>query len=315
MKTVKTTTTRRRSKKAASLPKLPALQLNPSPAILRRPAAPCSLACAAEMLPMRTFVYHEKVGAMLVKKSLNLSGVEKLTNWKALHDENGAPHYSTWRDEDGKLHRTYTIRTIAEAFLIFARATYTKSDKFAQLWKSCNNGTMAGWNNKNPERLCAMAALWGLDSLEGVAFRTPLDWRRDGYELKDTARPFFVITPKFAEKQAEDPEETTEDTEQEEPKVTGAAGQYNFFPVYCSLDVVKVREIKRRAPGKAAQKAAEEEDAREATQATAAAIAAAPLVRAAAPRVMVAAVTRPSRKAAPAPGAPPASIRQLALAL
>lgn len=224
---------------AATLPILPPLNMQPSPAI-RQHATPCSLACAADMLNMRKFKYPDRKRGVM--KRLDLRGVGKCTTWRALHDENGILQYTTEKDEEGKPHRVYKFRHLAESFLIFAASL----DNSAAM-QSCNGGNIAGFNGRNPERICSMATLWGMTDISGQLFRTPADWKKAGYELKDTARPFFVVTPKFTEKPEK---ETDEETGEEIDKITitGSSGQYNLFSVYCSADVVQVRTVKRRIP-------------------------------------------------------------------
>ncbi len=224
----------------ATLPTLPPLAMQPSPSIMRGAAKPCCLACAIKVHKMMDFKYPCRQTGLM--KRLNLRGVEACTSWHALHDENGILKYSTEKGSDGKTHRVYKFRHIAEAFLRFAATL-----PISQQWKSCNGGNIAGFNGKNPERICSMAALWGMVDISGQLFRTPADWKKAGYELKETARPFFVVTPKFTEKMEKVQDaETGEEIDQ--ITITGSSGQYNIFPVYCSEDVSLVRTVKRRAP-------------------------------------------------------------------
>lgn len=224
----------------STLPTLPPLDMQPSPSIMRGAAKPCCLACAVNFHKMMNFKYPDHQTGLM--KRLNLRGVEACTSWHALHDENGILKYSTEKGSDGKIHRVYKFRHIAESFLRFAATL-----PISQQWKSCNGGNIAGFNGKNPERICSMAALWGMVDISGQLFRTPADWKKAGYELKETARPFFVVTPKFTEKMEKvQDEETGEEIDQ--ITITGSSGQYNIFPVYRSEDVTLVRTVKRRAP-------------------------------------------------------------------
>lgn len=234
----------------STLPEMPPAQIEPEPAIMSKKAVPCSLADAADMLKMREFTYTDKQGIL---RSLDLRGVEKCTTWQALHDEDGILRYHTEKDEEGRPHRVYHFRNIAESFLRFSRSLLDTPEGQAA-WKSCGGGNIVGYDQQNPARICGMAALWGLENIGGQFFRTPRAWKNSGYELKPTARPFFVVTPKFSQKNEKTTDEETGE-EVEQITITGAAGKFNMFPVYCSADVVQVREIKRREPRKAAQSA------------------------------------------------------------
>ena len=160
-----------------------------------------------------------------------------------------------------------------------------------------------------------MAALYGIDILSGVCFRTPRAWKAAGYELKDSARPFFVVTPKFCEV-VEKEDDQAEDKPEEEPAekltIKGAKDEYNLFPVYGSFDVQKVREKAVRKT-RTAEKQAAEDDAREASRMAARTIMSHPAAAAAhsSGRLAFALVTAPAKKAAPVP----ASLHQLALSL
>lgn len=317
-KTTSTTTTRRtRSKKSApapvaTLPTLPPLPPVDKPQFGYAHARPCSLACAADTLKLREYTFYRKISGLAVKSKLDLSGVEKLTTWKALHDENGILRFSTWTDENGKTHRSYLFRHIAESFLTYCKNEIFGKPEHERLIKSCN-GSFAGFNGDNPARLCAMAALYGLDNLSGACFRTPRAWQAAGYELKDTARPFFVVTPKFCEVvEKEDQAEDNPEEPAEKLTIKGAKDEYNLFPVYGSFDVQKVRE-KAVRKSRTAEKQAAEDSALDAARMEARAIMSQPAAAAAysSGRLAFALVTAPAKKAAPVPD----SLRQLALSL
>ncbi len=319
MKKTSTTTTRRpRSKKAApapvsTLPTLPPLPPVDKPQFGHAHARPCSLACAADTLKLREYTFYRKISGLAVKSKLDLSGVEKLTTWKALHDENGILRFSTWTDENGKTHRSYLFRHIAESFLTYCKNEIFGKPEHERLMNSCN-GSFAGFNAGNPARICAMAALYGIDGLSGVSFRTPRAWKAAGYEIKCTARPFFVITPKFCEVVEKEDQEEGKHEEEPSEKITikGAENNYNLFPVYGSFDVQKVRE-KAVKKTRTAEKQAAEDDAREAARMAARTIISHPAAAEAhaSGRLTFALVTAPTKKAAPAPD----SLRQLALSL
>ena len=202
---------------------------------------------------------------------------------------------------------------IAESFLTYCKNEIFGNPEHERLMNSCN-GSFSGFNGDNPARICAMAALYGLDNLDGVCFRTPRAWKAAGYELKDTARPFFVVTPKFCEvvEKEDNAEELTEEDPAEKLTIKGAKDEYNLFPVYGSFDVQKVREKAVRKT-RTAEKQAAEDSALDAARMEARAIMSHPAAAASysSGRLAFALVTAPAKKAAPAPD----SLRQLALSL
>ena len=166
---------------------------------------------------------------------------------------------------------------------------------------------IAGYTRGNPEKIAAQLCEYGIHSGErGFCLDTPKNWKKRGYKLKDTARPFFVVTPLFTpeeEKKAEEagqaiaeaPAEGEEGkTEAKKPK-----RRYAIHALFCPQDTEKEREITRRSPKKSENTTRAEAMRAEAEK----------------PKKS----TKKPKKAAPAPAAAPATteadIMQLALSL
>lgn len=166
---------------------------------------------------------------------------------------------------------------------------------------------IAGYTRGNPEKIAAQLCEYGIHSGEpGFCLDTPKNWKKRGYKLKYTARPFFVVTPLFTpedEKKAEEAgqaiAEAPAEGEEAEAEAKKPERKYAIHALFCPQDTEKEREITRRSPKKSEN----------ATRAEA--------MRAEAEKPKKTA--KKPKKAAPAPAATPAptedDIMQLALSL
>lgn len=117
---------------------------------------------------------------------------------------------------------------------------------------------IAGYTRGNPEKIAAQLCEYGIHSgVHGFCLDTPKNWKKRGYKLKDTARPFFVITPLFTpedEKKAEEAgqaiAEAPAEGEEGEAEVKKPKRKYAIHALFCPQDTEKEREITRRSPKK-----------------------------------------------------------------
>lgn len=136
--------------------------------------------------------------------------------------------------------------------------THKEKKLFSDNLAAWANKEIANYTRGNPEKLAAQLCEYGIHSGEReFCLDTPKNWKKRGFKLKDTARPFFVVTPLFTpeeEKKAEEagqaiaeaPAEGAEgETEPKKPK-----RRYAIHALFCPQDTEKEREITRRSPKK-----------------------------------------------------------------
>lgn len=207
-----------------------------------------------------------------IGKKYGFPTLEKISSWKDLYNSKGhliLPCDDFDEDdfmeaaEDGSILMSSADPYKQTKSLIFnLLETLINTHKDKKLFKD----NLAAWANKeianytrgNPEKLAAQLCEYGIHSGErGFCLDTPKNWKKRGYKLKDTARPFFVVTPLFTpedEKKAEESgpaiaEAPAEGAEGEtEPKKTKR--RYAIHALFCPQDTEKEREITRRSPKK-----------------------------------------------------------------
>lgn len=203
-----------------------------------------------------------------VAEKHNIEALKKINSWKKLYNEAGnlilpAPEITEEELEDfDSLEEAAAVvmnprkRAASVIFdlLNALAASHEGTAEYTRQLQSWAGGELAGYTKGNPARVAAQLCEWGLDSAApGFALDTPRNWKKRGYELKDTARPIFVVTPLFTpedEKKAEqegkaivDFSETADNAGEPEKK---RKKRYAIHALFAPADVNKVREIKRR---------------------------------------------------------------------
>lgn len=220
-------------------PTLPTIkqEFRPSPAIVREHAPEpgkdkaCCIACAAKML--LPSADPERVG-----DRDRLQALTSLKSWKSLYDENGR----------------FCMAQTGAAFIRAAMRTpglYAAMQKELAKWAGEH---LAFFNRGNPERIAAQLALYGIDSgVKDFYLRTPKAWHSQGHKVKPDARPIFVITPLFSDKEKEKAEQEGAAVVSAESTTTTGEKRRKFYAchaVFATCDTEQVRIIKRRAPRK-----------------------------------------------------------------
>lgn len=206
----------------------------------------------------------------------NVTGLEKITSWKALYNEKGnislpvpemteeeifdydSPEEAMQALMDRRKRAASVIFNLFEALL----AAHGESAEYKKQLASWAGGEVIGYTQGNPARLTAQFCAWGIDSTApGFTLDTPKNWDKRGYSLKETARPLFVITPLFTPEDVEKAEQSGETvldySEPAEGSTEAKKAQkkrYSIHALYAPEDVDKVRDIKRR-PVKKSEKA------------------------------------------------------------
>lgn len=256
-----------------------------------------------------------------IGKKYGFPALEKISSWKDLYNSKGhliLPCEEFTEEEiieaaeDGNILMSSADPYKQTKNLIFNLletliGTHKEKNFFSDNLSTWGGQEILGYTRGNPERLAAQLCEYGIHSSEpGFCLDTPKNWKKRGYKLKDTARPFFVVTPLFTpeeEKKAEEAgqaiAEAPAEGEEAQTEAKKTKRRYAIHALFCPQDTEKEREITRRSPKKSEN----------ATRAEA--------MRAEAEKPKK--IAKKPKKAAPAPVATPATteadIMQLALSL
>lgn len=209
-----------------------------------------------------------------IGKKYGFPTLEKIRTWKDLYNEKGhliLPCDEIEIDEDELMEDSEEgsifmssldpyKQTKSLIFNLFETLINTHKDKklFEDNLAAWSNKEIANYTRGNPEKLAAQLCEYGIHSGErGFCLDTPKNWKKRGYILKDTARPFFVVTPLFTpeeEKKAAEAgqaiAEAPAEGEEAEAEAKKTKRRYAIHALFCPQDTEKEREITRRSPKK-----------------------------------------------------------------
>lgn len=203
---------------------------------------------------------------------VNVDGFASFTTWQALYNEQGKLSLATACEQSASDcdPEEITLDMLTPGGLK-AKKRKAQAAKASELVKACMahagesalerelrkwaNGELAFYTRGNPARLAGQLVCYDIDSsAPGFMLRTPLEWQRNGYALKATARPIFVITPLFSPEEKAKAEQSGDIVVEIEPEASPESATatkkrkrvYTVHAVFAREDCDQVRTIKRR---------------------------------------------------------------------
>lgn len=203
---------------------------------------------------------------------VGVQGFASFTTWQALYNEQGKLSLATACEQaEGDCDPEEITLDMLTPGGLKAKKRKAQAAKASELVKACmahagesalerecgkwKNGELACYTRGNPARLAGQLIGYGIDSsAPGFMLRTPLEWQRNGYALKATARPIFVITPLFSPEEKAKAEQSGDIVVEIEPEASPESATttkkrkrvYTVHAVFAREDCDQVRTIKRR---------------------------------------------------------------------